>query len=143
MHVPPLRDRREDIVYLANAFMRATAARLAKPLNGLTSGAERLLREADWPGNVRELRNVIERACLMAEGRLVGELDVKASLPAPRASRVAAGLARAARRPSAGRPHTPAARTISSRCRTWNASTSCGRCSMPTATRRRRRRCSA
>ena len=35
MHVPPLRDRREDIVYLANAFMRATAARLAKPLNGL------------------------------------------------------------------------------------------------------------
>jgi transcriptional regulator with GAF, ATPase, and Fis domain len=91
MHVPPLRDRRDDIVYLANAFMRATATRLAKPLTGLTSGAERLLREADWPGNVRELRNVIERACLMAEGRLVGELDVRSSLPAPRSS--AAGFA--------------------------------------------------
>ncbi len=91
MHVPPLRERRDDIVYLANAFMRATAARLAKPLTGLTSGAERLLREADWPGNVRELRNVIERACLMAEGRLVGELDVRSSLPAPRSS--AAGFA--------------------------------------------------
>ncbi|MCC6164775.1 MAG: sigma-54-dependent Fis family transcriptional regulator [Acidobacteria bacterium] len=86
IHVPALRDRRDDIVYLANAFMRATATRLAKSLTGLTSGAERLLREADWPGNVRELRNVIERACLMAEGRLVGELDVRASLPAPRAA---------------------------------------------------------
>jgi DNA-binding NtrC family response regulator len=86
MRVPPLRDRRDDIVYLANAFMRTTAVRLAKPLTGLTSGAERLLQEADWPGNVRELRNVIERACLMAEGRLVGELDVRSSLPAPRAS---------------------------------------------------------
>jgi len=84
MHVPPLRERRDDIVYLANAFMRATAVRLAKPLSGLTSGADRLLREAEWIGNVRELRNVIERACLMAEGRLVGELDVRASLPAPR-----------------------------------------------------------
>ncbi|WP_239488789.1 sigma-54 dependent transcriptional regulator [Luteitalea sp. TBR-22] len=86
IHVPPLRDRRDDIVYLANAFMRATATRLAKPLSGLTSGAERLLREADWYGNVRELRNVLERACLMAEGRLVGELDVKGSLPPPRTS---------------------------------------------------------
>jgi DNA-binding NtrC family response regulator len=84
VHVPPLRDRRDDIVYLANAFMRATAARLAKPLTGLTSGAERLLREANWPGNVRELRNVIERACLSAEGRLVGELEVKSSLPPAR-----------------------------------------------------------
>ncbi len=85
LRVPPLRDRRDDIVYLANSFMRVTAARLAKPLTGLTSGAERLLREADWQGNVRELRNVIERACLMAEGRLVTEVDVRASLPVPRA----------------------------------------------------------
>jgi DNA-binding NtrC family response regulator len=92
MHVPPLRDRRDDIVYLANAFMGATATRLAKPLNGLTSGAERLLREAEWQGNVRELRNVIERACLMAEGRLVGELDVRASLPAARTSPHGSGL---------------------------------------------------
>jgi len=100
MHVPPLRERRDDIVYLANAFMRATATRLAKPLTGLTSGAERLLREADWPGNVRELRNVIERACLMAEGRLVGELDVRSSLPAPRSS--APGFASHGALPSAG-----------------------------------------
>ena len=82
--VPALRERRDDIAYLANNFMRSTATRLAKPLSGLTAGAERLLREADWPGNVRELRNVLERACLMAEGRLVGEIDIRNSLPAPR-----------------------------------------------------------
>jgi DNA-binding NtrC family response regulator len=108
MHVPPLRERRDDIVYLANAFMRSTAARLAKPLSGLTSGAERLLREADWPGNVRELRNVIERACLMSEGRLVGELDIRGSLPAPRPS-VHLGALRVAR-PATALPVQLAAR---------------------------------
>ena len=84
VQVPPLRDRRDDIAYLANSFMRGMATRLAKPLTGLTSGAERLLCEGGWVGNVRELRNVLERACLLAEGRLVGEMDVKASLPTPR-----------------------------------------------------------
>jgi len=84
VHVPALRERRDDVAYLANHFMHTTATRLAKSLSGLTAGAERLLREADWPGNVRELRNVLERACLMAEGHLIGELDVRASLPQPR-----------------------------------------------------------
>jgi len=84
VRVPALRERRDDVVYLANHFMRAAATRLAKSLSGLTAGAERLLREANWPGNVRELRNVLERACLMAEGHLIGELDVRASLPQPR-----------------------------------------------------------
>lgn len=96
VHVPALRERREDIIYLANHFMRSTAARLAKPLSGLTTGAERLLQEADWPGNVRELRNVVERTCLMAEGRLLGELDVRASLPQRRAA-----VDTAVRRPTA------------------------------------------
>ncbi len=86
IQVPPLRERRDDIAYLANSFMRATATRLSKPIAGLTSGAERLLAEAEWTGNVRQLRNVIERACLMCEGRLVGELDVRASLPPSRAA---------------------------------------------------------
>ncbi len=95
IHVPPLRERRDDIAYLANAFMHTTATRLAKPLAGLTTGAERLLREATWTGNVRELRNVIERACLMAEGRLVGEGDVRTSLPVSRAASAPPAPARA------------------------------------------------
>jgi DNA-binding NtrC family response regulator len=84
VRVPALRDRRDDIVLLASHFMREAAARLAKPLSGLTAGAERLLRDSPWPGNVRELRNVIERACLLAEGRLLGDADIRRSLPPAR-----------------------------------------------------------
>lgn len=89
IHVPPLRERRDDIVYLANFFLREMATRFAKPLTGLTAGGERALQENDWPGNVRELRNVMERACLVAEGSLVGEFDVRASLPGGRRRRPA------------------------------------------------------
>src|SRR4029078_1172057 len=63
--VPPLRDRREDIPYLTAAFIREFATRLKRPIAGLTTAAERQLRDASWPGNVRELRNVVERACIL------------------------------------------------------------------------------
>src|SRR5262249_7570467 len=66
-----LRDRREDIPYLTAAFVRDTADRLQKALAGLTPGAERLLAAASWDGNVRELRNVIERACILADGDFI------------------------------------------------------------------------
>lgn len=88
VQVPALRERRDDIVYLASHFMREMATRFAKPLTGLSAGGERLLHDADWPGNVRELRNVMERACMMAEGAVVGEADVRASLPASRRGRI-------------------------------------------------------
>jgi DNA-binding NtrC family response regulator len=81
VHVPSLRERRDDIVYLASHFMREMATRFAKPLTGLTAAGERLLTDAEWTGNVRELRNVMERACLLADGALVGEAEVRASLP--------------------------------------------------------------
>lgn len=86
VHVPSLRERRDDIVYLASHFMREMATRFAKPLTGLSAAGERLLSDAPWSGNVRELRNVMERACLLAEGALVGEADVRASLPHRRAA---------------------------------------------------------
>jgi transcriptional regulator with GAF, ATPase, and Fis domain len=80
--LPPLRDRREDIPYLTAAFVRETSERLQKPLAGLTPGAERLLSLAAWDGNVRELRNVIERACIMADGDLITERELTGSMPA-------------------------------------------------------------
>jgi DNA-binding NtrC family response regulator len=80
--LPPLRDRREDIPYLTAAFVRETSERLQKPLAGLTPGAERLLGLAAWDGNVRELRNVIERACIMADGDLITERELTGSMPA-------------------------------------------------------------
>jgi len=74
--LPPLRDRREDIPYLTAAFMRDCAQRMRKPLTGLTPAAERLLLGARWDGNVRELKNVIERACMLADGSLLSEREL-------------------------------------------------------------------
>jgi two-component system response regulator AtoC len=83
--VPPLRDRREDIPYLVAAFVRDAAARLRKPLHGLTAAAERQLMARAWDGNIRELRNTIERACILAEGNWVTERELKQSASRPTA----------------------------------------------------------
>ena len=74
--LPPLQQRREDIPYLTAAFVQNFAQRFSKPLVGLTSGAERLLAEALWEGNVRQLRNVLERACILADGEFVTEAEL-------------------------------------------------------------------
>jgi two-component system response regulator HydG len=74
--LPPLQQRREDIPYLTAAFVQNFAQRFSKPLVGLTPGAERLLAEAPWEGNVRQLRNVLERACILADGEFVTEAEL-------------------------------------------------------------------
>src|SRR3989442_2489276 len=76
VRLPTLRDRREDIPYLTAAFMRDCAARMGKPIHGLTAPAERLLLGARWEGNVRELKNVVERACMLADGTLLSEREL-------------------------------------------------------------------
>ena len=81
VRLPPLRDHREDIPYLTAAFVRDTSERLQKSLVGLTPGAERLLGAAAWEGNVRELRNVIERACILADGEFITERELAISMP--------------------------------------------------------------
>ncbi len=77
--LPPLRDRREDIPYLTAAFAREFSSRFGKPVAGLTPSAERLLVSASWPGNVRELRNVLERACMLADGEFITERELSGS----------------------------------------------------------------
>ncbi len=84
VELPPLRDRREDIPYLTAAFVGDCAQRMHKALTGLTPGAERLLLNAQWGGNVRELKNVVERACMLAEGSLITEREIEGSLGPPR-----------------------------------------------------------
>ena len=74
--LPPLRDRREDLPYLTAAFVRDCAARMRKPIHGLTPAAERVLLNARWDGNVRELKNVVERACMLSEGTLLSEREL-------------------------------------------------------------------
>lgn len=66
--IAPLRDRREDIPVLAEAFARASAERYNLPLRPIAQSALRKLIGYEWPGNVRELRNTIERAAILAEG---------------------------------------------------------------------------
>jgi two-component system response regulator HydG len=83
----PLRDRSEDIPYLTAMFVGEFARRLNRPITGVTPAAERLLQHASWPGNIRELRNVIERACILTESRILSERELmkamSTSYPAP------------------------------------------------------------
>jgi two-component system response regulator PilR (NtrC family) len=71
VQLPPLRERREDIGLLAERFLHTFAARMAKPVTGLSSDALRVLAAYHWPGNVRELQNVIERAVALEQSPIV------------------------------------------------------------------------
>ena len=74
--LPPLRERREDIMPLANHFLRQHAKRYRKDLSGFAEAARDLLLQHPFPGNVRELDHVIERAVLMAQGTQVKPNDL-------------------------------------------------------------------
>jgi len=64
--VPPLRERRDDVLPLARAFLESTAARMGRKVSGFTPGAAHQLLRYHWPGNVRELENAVERATVLA-----------------------------------------------------------------------------
>ena len=76
VNVPPLRERKEDIVPLASHFIDRFARELKKDVRGLEPAAVRALKRHTWPGNIRELENTVERAVLMAEGRFLQEEDM-------------------------------------------------------------------
>lgn len=86
IHVPPLRDRPDDIAVLAQAFLREVAAETEKPVRTITPAALELLARYAWPGNVRELRNTIERAVLSCRGDQIDNTDLPAALRAGSAS---------------------------------------------------------
>jgi len=72
IHMPPLRERKDDIPPLVEHFVAATNARLGTGIEGVTPEALRVLLAYDWPGNVRELENTIEHAAVMSEGPWIG-----------------------------------------------------------------------
>jgi DNA-binding NtrC family response regulator len=74
--VPPLRERAEDIMPLAEHFLKRFAGELRRPARSFSADAVRRLREHRWPGNVRELENSIERAVLMCEGNSILPSDL-------------------------------------------------------------------
>ena len=71
IHLPPLRDRREDIPLLAEHFLGRFRAQMGKPVTGITREALRLLEAYHWPGNIRELENVIERAVALEQSPVI------------------------------------------------------------------------
>jgi two-component system nitrogen regulation response regulator NtrX len=76
LHVPPLRDRREDIPLLAQHFVNVLSRRDGAAMRTLDSSALDVLQRYDWPGNVRELRNAIERVMILAAGPRIMGADV-------------------------------------------------------------------
>ncbi len=72
IHIPPLRERREDIPELCELFLTRAAQDLKVPQRTLGEEAIRMLMSYDFPGNIRELRNLIERACILAPGIEIG-----------------------------------------------------------------------
>lgn len=66
--LPPLRERRDDIILLASSFLQSYAERHVRPARRISAAAMCALQEYDWPGNVRELQNVMERAVVICDG---------------------------------------------------------------------------
>jgi DNA-binding NtrC family response regulator len=79
VHLPPLRERRDDIMPLANAFLKRFAAQANRTLRGFTTQAVERLTSFEWPGNVRQLQNEIQRAVLLSEGPEVNVTDLSIS----------------------------------------------------------------
>ena len=76
IHLPRLRDRREDILPLARHFLKRYADRYRRALTGFSDDAAQALRSYEWPGNVRDLDHAVERAVLMAQGDRIEAWDL-------------------------------------------------------------------
>ena len=86
VNLPSLRERRDDIMPLANAFLKRFAGQAGRPLRGFTPAAIERLTNFDWPGNVRQLQNEIQRAVLLSEGDMVDASDLSITRAKPDAT---------------------------------------------------------
>jgi DNA-binding NtrC family response regulator len=85
IRLPPLRDRRDDVMPLSEAFLAEYGRSLGRPPAGISRDARKRLMEYHWPGNVRELRNILERAAILCDGGLItAEHLALTSVPAAR-----------------------------------------------------------
>jgi DNA-binding NtrC family response regulator len=76
VYLPPLRERREDILPLATTFLKRYAAQADRNINGFTKPAAEMLSTIDWPGNIRQLQNEIQRTVLMCENNVIDVQDL-------------------------------------------------------------------
>lgn len=86
IHMPPLRERREDIPMLVEHFIDQLCRSKGRSADGIARDALQLLMEYDWPGNVRQLRNAIEHACVTVSGDRISYLDLPPELRDPHGS---------------------------------------------------------
>lgn len=87
LKLPPLRDRREDIPLLVDAFLKKCAAARSKTVKGVSESALAMLIDYGWPGNVRELENVIERAVTLSRGEKISPDDLPPAVQGARGDR--------------------------------------------------------
>ena len=119
IRLPPLRDRRDDILPLSEAFLAEIGRGLGRPPAGISRDARQLLIEYHWPGNVRELRNILERAAILCDGGLITTEHLALNVAARRRHR--------RRQPSPPKPVRRAAgaaprdRRLPATCRRWSA----------------------
>ncbi|EKD26149.1 MAG: hypothetical protein ACD_79C01336G0004 [uncultured bacterium] len=71
IHIPPLRERKNDILEIADYYLKRFSVSMGKKMMSLSEEADIVLMNYSWPGNVRELKNIIERACVIAEGDIL------------------------------------------------------------------------
>jgi two-component system response regulator AtoC len=95
IRLPPLRERRSDVLPLSEAFLTEIGRGLGRPPGGVTREARELLVQYSWPGNVRELRNILERAAILCDGGLITSehLGITLAAPAPQAAEPQAAIA--------------------------------------------------
>ncbi|HEX4459284.1 MAG TPA: helix-turn-helix domain-containing protein, partial [Polyangia bacterium] len=94
--LPPLRDRGDDVLLLADTFLGRATARHRRRLRGFTDAARRALMAHAWPGNARQLEHVVERAVILATGEYVDSADLnlgeRGETPQPEAARAVGTL---------------------------------------------------
>ncbi|MBI1845930.1 MAG: sigma-54-dependent Fis family transcriptional regulator [Candidatus Rokubacteria bacterium] len=83
VHVPPLRERRDDIPYLVEHFVRKISRECSRDVRGVSAGALDVLTRYDWPGNVRELENIIHRCVVLAHDPVIHLQDVPLDVALP------------------------------------------------------------
>jgi transcriptional regulator with GAF, ATPase, and Fis domain len=90
IHLPPLRERRDDVMALSEAFLKEIGKGIGRPPAGISRDAREQLINYHWPGNVRELRNILERAAILCEGGLITTAHLTLAAPSSKPQPIAA-----------------------------------------------------